>query len=154
LPKALGKTMTLRRVPKSKLAIERARELRKTLTLPERALWRLLRDRRRANLKFRRQQPIGNYIADFFCESANLIVELDGASHDGPAGYDRSRQGWFKSRGLHVLRISNDDVMRDPEAVIIGVAKLAGIDVNGWLKGGRNLVELPDDNPSTTDSRP
>src|SRR5262249_17842598 len=110
--------MTLRRVPKSKLAIERARELRKTMTLPERALCRLLRDRRLDNLKFRRQQPIGNYIADFFCESANLIVELDGASHDGRARYDRSRQGWFESRSLHVMRISNDEVMRDPEAVI------------------------------------
>jgi very-short-patch-repair endonuclease len=138
------RTMTLRRVPKSKLAIQRARELRKAMTLPERALWRLLRDRRLANLKFRRQQPIGNYIADFFCESANLIVELDGVSHDGRAGYDRSRQGWFESRGLHVMRLSNDDVTRDPEAVTIGVAKAAGIDVDGRLKRGRNLVESPD----------
>jgi very-short-patch-repair endonuclease len=143
--------MTLRRVPKSKLAIRRARELRKAMTLPERELWRLLRDRRLANLKLRRQQPIGNYVADFFCESANLIVELDGASHDGRAGYDRSQQGCFESRGLHVLRISNDDVTGDPEAVIIGVAKAAGIDVNDWLKGGRNLVKLPDDDSSRTD---
>lgn len=140
-----NKTMTLRRVPKSKVAVDRARQLRKNMTLPERALWRLLRDRRLAVLKFRRQQPVGSYIVDFFCESAGLVVELDGTSHDGHAGYDHQRQAWLESQKLRVLRIANDDVLCDPEAVVIGVARAAGIDVAGWLKGGRNLVEIERD---------
>jgi len=135
--------MTLRRVPKSKIAIERARELRRNMTQPERALWRLLRDRRLAVLKFRRQQPVGDYIVDFFCEAANLIVELDGRSHDDRAGYDLRRQQWLESHGLRIMRISNDDVLRDSEAVVIGVASAAGIDVNAWI-AERNLVELPE----------
>jgi len=135
--------MTLRRVPKSKIAIERARELRRNMTQPERALWRLLLDRRLAVLKFRRQQPVGDYIVDFFCEAANLIVELDGRSHDDRAGYDLRRQQWLESHGLRIMRISNDDVLRDSEAVVIGVDSAAGIDVNAWI-AERNLVELPE----------
>ena len=68
--------MTLRRVPKSKTAIERARELRRNMTQPERALWRLLRDRWLAVLKFRRQQPVGDYIVDFFCEARTWSSSL------------------------------------------------------------------------------
>jgi very-short-patch-repair endonuclease len=134
--------MPLRRIPKSSQAQQRARQLRRTMTKPERALWQLLRDRRLAQLKFLRQQPVGNYIVDFFCESAALIIELDGASHDGGAIYDRQRQAWLELQGLRVLRIANDDVLHDPEAVVIGVAKMVGIAVGGWLKSGRNLVEI------------
>ena len=119
--------MTLRRVPKAKIAIERARELRRNMTQPERALWRLLRDRRLAVLKFRRQQPVGDYIADFFCEASNLIVELDGRSHDDRGEYDRRRQRWLESCGLRIMRISNDDILNDPEAVVIGIARRQGL---------------------------
>ena len=134
--------MTLHRVPKSEVAREHARQLRRNMTQPECALWRLLRDRRLAQLKFRRQQPIGDYIVDFFCEAANLIVEIDGRSHDDRAEYDLRRQQWLESHGLQIMRVSNDDVLHDPEAVIIGVASAAGINVNPWI-ANRNLVELP-----------
>src|SRR5690349_19610617 len=103
--------MTLRRLPKSELAKENARQLRRNMTQPERALWSLLRDRRLAKLKFRRQQPIGDYIVDFFCEAANLIVEIDGRSHDDRAGHDLRRQRWLESRSLRIMRVSNDDVL-------------------------------------------
>jgi very-short-patch-repair endonuclease len=134
--------MTLRRIEKSKLSQVRARQLRRNLTQPERALWRLLRDRHLAELKFRRQQPVGDYIVDFFCEASNLIVELDGRSHDDRGEYDRRRQRWLESRGLRIMRVSNDDVLHDPESVVIGIAREAGIDVNAWV-ARRNLVELP-----------
>jgi len=112
------------------------------MTKPERALWQLLRDRRLAQLKFRRQQPIGNYIVDFFCEAVGLLIELDGSSHDGHAGYDLQRQAWLESQGLRLLRIANDDVVGDPEAVVMGIAQAARIDVTGWLQNGQNLVEI------------
>ena len=103
------------------------------MTQPERALWRLLRDRWLAVLKFRRQQPVGDYIVDFFCEASNLVVELDGHSHDDRGENDRRRQQWLESRGLRIMRISNDDVLNGPEAVVIGIARDAGIDVNAWI---------------------
>jgi very-short-patch-repair endonuclease len=143
--------MPLRRIPKSRQALQRARQLRRTMTKPERALWQLLRDRRLAQLKFRRQQPVGNYIVDFFCEAVGLIIELDGSSHDGHAGYDLQRQAWLESQGLRLLRIANDNVFRDPESVVIGIARAARIDVAGWLKSGQNLVEIEQDEPSKSE---
>ena len=67
---------------------ERARELRSLSTQPERILWFALRNRGVAGLKFRRQFPIGPYFADFVCLEANLVVELDGESHEGREEYD------------------------------------------------------------------
>src|SRR5208337_573404 len=62
---------------------ENARQLRRNATIPERMLWNRLRGGRLAGLKFRRQQPIGPYIVDFFCHEVGLVVEVDGRSHDG-----------------------------------------------------------------------
>ncbi|WP_245512926.1 endonuclease domain-containing protein [Enterovirga rhinocerotis] len=73
-------------------------------------LWRALRDRRFSALKFRRQCPIGRYVADFVCFEARLIVELDGAPHDQPEqrAHDEARDRWFRDEGFRVLRFSND----------------------------------------------
>ena len=110
----------------------RARRLRRDAPHPERRLWRLLRDRRLAGLKFRRQRPVGPFFADFCCLSAGLIVEVDGASHDGRGHDDRRREAYLEGAGFRVLRVGNDDVLRDPEAVLIAVARAAGLDVSGW----------------------
>ena len=101
---------------------ERARELRKNSTIPERILWGLLRDRRLACLKFRHQHCIGPYIVDFYCASRRLVVELDGYSHDDRGDYDRRRQDYLESvAGLLVIRVGNDDVLNDPESVILSI---------------------------------
>jgi very-short-patch-repair endonuclease len=87
--------------------------------MPERILWRRLRDRRLAGAHFRRQHPLGPYIVDFFCAPARLAVELDGVTHDEQAGYDERRTRWLEqNHGCRVLRFSNQDVMRHLEAVL------------------------------------
>jgi len=94
-----------------------ARHLRKETPVPERILWGLLRDRRLGGFKFRRQQPLGPYVADFFCEEAKLVVELDGESHRDRIGHDEARDRYFERRGLAVLRIGNDELLDNREAV-------------------------------------
>ncbi len=83
--------------------------------MPERILWNLLRAGRMGELKFRRQQPIGPHVVDFFCERARFVVELDGASHLEASQFaaDRVRDAFLSSKGLRVLRILNDDVLTD-----------------------------------------
>ncbi|QDT35797.1 endonuclease domain-containing protein [Stratiformator vulcanicus] len=108
-------------------AERRAKELRQTLTGPERVLWNGLRGRRFAGLKFRRQHPIGPYIVDFYCDAKKLVVELDGASHDSRGEYDKARQSWIESEGYKMLRISNDDVLQNLEESLLAIAKAAGL---------------------------
>ncbi|QDT64195.1 endonuclease domain-containing protein [Calycomorphotria hydatis] len=117
-----------------------ARKLRKDMTGPERVLWKLLRDRSLAHLKFRRQVPIGRFIVDFFCHSASLVLELDGESHADRGEYDLERQKLIELEGYRVLRISNDDVLKEPEAVVLGIIKATDIslrDVDDRFGGGR-----------------
>jgi len=96
-----------------------AKTLRINATDAERILWSLLRGRRLAALRFRRQQPIGPYIVDFFCPSAKLIVELDGSQHgtDEAIVYDEGRSRFFESKGYRVLRFSNGEVMTNRDGV-------------------------------------
>jgi very-short-patch-repair endonuclease len=92
-------------------------------------MWALLRDRRLADYKFRRQVPVGRYVADFACHEARLIVELDGSQHADSA-YDRVRDAELKARGFEVLRLWNGDVAlrRDGvlEAIVAAVERRAG----------------------------
>ncbi|HMM63708.1 MAG TPA: DUF559 domain-containing protein [Mesorhizobium sp.] len=89
-----------------------ARTMRKEATEAEDRLWQELRGRRLDRIKFRRQAPIGNYIADFVCLEARLIVEIDGSQH-ADSDYDRWRDMALNERGFRVLRFWNDDVLRD-----------------------------------------
>ncbi len=68
-------------------------------------------------MKFRRQVPIGSYVADCFCAEARLIVELDGRSHDGRRAEDAVRERYLRARGLRVVRVTNDDVIHNLEGV-------------------------------------
>ena len=112
--------------------MERARELRRTSTFPERLLWKLLRGGRLGYLKFRRQHPVGPYVADFYCHEAKLVVEIDGATHDLRAEEDRRRTEYLQAHGLSVLRVSNEDVLRNLEGVAIAVLRAAGRDDGTW----------------------
>jgi very-short-patch-repair endonuclease len=93
----------------------RARSLRRTMTRAETLLWRYLNARRIDGLGIRRQVPIGNYIADFICHTARIVIELDGETHDFESRQtlDGQRDAWFAAQGFAVLRFTNDDVMKN-----------------------------------------
>ena len=93
-----------------------ARSMRREPTEAEEKLWHQLRDRRLDRIKFRRQVPIGKYIADFVCVDAKLVVEIDGSQH-AELDYDLERSAELKARGFRVLRFWNDDVLRDMSSV-------------------------------------
>ena len=81
-----------------------ARRLRRQLSLPEMLLWRLLRVTRR-ELRFRKQHAIGPYVADFYCPSAKMVIEVDGATHDFTQDADCERDAYIATLGLKVIRI-------------------------------------------------
>jgi very-short-patch-repair endonuclease len=85
-------------------------------TEAEERLWGALRGRRLDRIKFRRQVPVGAYIADFLCAEARLIVEIDGSQH-ADSVYDRDRADALKAHGFRVLRFWNDEVMRELDSV-------------------------------------
>ncbi|MDG2530409.1 endonuclease domain-containing protein [Caulobacter endophyticus] len=91
-----------------------ARCLRQKQTLAEKTLWALVRNRRLSGFKFMRQIAIGRYFADFVCEAGKLIVELDGAAHDGREDYDDQRTENLEQLGYVVLRFPNERVLADP----------------------------------------
>jgi very-short-patch-repair endonuclease len=93
-----------------------ALSLRRDMTEAEDRLWQELRGRRLDGIKFRRQVPVGRFIADFLCADAMLIVEIDGSQHADSA-YDRERDAELKTRGFRVLRFWNDDVLREMNSV-------------------------------------
>ena len=94
-----------------------AQELRKNMTKEERKLW--YEYLHNYPLRFRRQVTFGNYILDFYCAAAKLAVELDGSQHYEPAEqhYDERRTAYLNGLGIHVLRFSNLDVLRNLRGV-------------------------------------
>jgi very-short-patch-repair endonuclease len=109
---------------------ENAGRLRRTATIPERMLWNRLRKGALAGLKFRRQQPIGYYIVDFYCHEVALVVEVDGRSHDDRGSDDARRENFLREQQrLQVLRVSNDDVLKDTESVLFAILRAAGREV-------------------------
>lgn len=103
---------------------DRAREMRRALTQPERALWALLR-RNDLGLHFRRQHPIGPYILDFYCAAASLAVEVDGPVHDDQQVRDERRTAWLAKEGVRVIRFSAADVETKAAAVLAAIARAA-----------------------------
>jgi very-short-patch-repair endonuclease len=95
-------------------------------TPAEKALWKVLRDRRLAGLKFRRQVPMRDYIADFVCFSPRLVIEADGKAHQDPA-YDARRDAWFASEKFKVLRFPNQIVVTTPDVVINAILNAAAL---------------------------
>ncbi len=89
-------------------AQKNARTLRREMTDSERKLWSGLRGEQ-LGVKFRRQHPLGNYIADFACLDPKLIVELDGSQHLTQQAYDARRDGFFRAQGFDVLRLGSNE---------------------------------------------
>ncbi len=107
--------------PRDPLSLKHARELRRVMTPEERRLWYLFL--RGLPVRFRRQEPIGPYIADFYCASAHLIIELDGSQHFEPdaMAYDAARTAFFAAQGLRVLRFTNADVNQRFQSVCASI---------------------------------
>ena len=107
--------------------IKRARRLRREATLPERLLWSKLRNGQLAGLKFRRQHPVGPYIADFACFDLKLLVELDGDTHGAEAQVrrDASRTAYLEREGWRVIRFWNVDVMDSLDEVLEQIEEAA-----------------------------
>jgi very-short-patch-repair endonuclease len=93
-----------------------ARQLRREMTDSERRLWAGLR-MEQLGVKFRRQHPVGNYIADFACLAPKLIVELDGSQHMQQAEYDARRDAFFREHGFAILRFATDAPLTNLEGV-------------------------------------
>lgn len=95
-----------------------AKTLRKNSTRSERLLWRNLRVKQMQGLKFRRQEPIGDYIVDFVCFENRVVIEVDGSQHMAEIPRDKERERWLRSQGFTILRFWNNEVLRNMEGVL------------------------------------
>ncbi len=103
----------------------RAKGLRKKATDAESMLWNRLRNRQLLDLKFRRQRPIGNYIADFACLEIGLVVELDGGQHVEQLAYDEQRKQDMRALGFRTLRFWDHEVLKETDAVMEKIRQVA-----------------------------
>jgi very-short-patch-repair endonuclease len=94
------------------------------MTDAERKLWFALKDRRFRNLKFRRQVPVGPYVADFLCFDLRLVVEVDGGQH-AESVRDAKRDRWFSDHDFRTLRFWNNDVLSNLDGVLTVIAEVA-----------------------------
>ena len=110
-PDKPGSVVTQQHVTPEKLQL--ARQLRQEMTAAESLLWRHLRGGRLRGLRFRRQQAIDGFVADFYCHPARLVVEVDGPVHARQQEYDSERDAILGAHGLTVLRLTNHEVLAD-----------------------------------------
>jgi very-short-patch-repair endonuclease len=131
-----------------------ARQLRRNQTEAEAVLWRALRGKRFGGVKFNRQKPITVelngmetfVIVDFYCHSRGLVIEVDGSSHIGQETYDQERTTALESSGLRVMRFSNEQVVRETNAVLTTIKE-------EMTKFIRNKYEVPPIKPPPSLSR-
>ncbi|HCC23456.1 TPA: hypothetical protein DF272_04775 [Candidatus Falkowbacteria bacterium] len=103
----------------------RARELRREMTGTERLLWSKIRRKQLNGFHFYRQKILGNYIVDFYCPAASLVIEVDGSQHFEPENqfYDEERTAYLETLGLRVIRFTNRDVLTNIEGVVLEIMK-------------------------------
>lgn len=106
---------------------KRAKELRRTMSLPEVLLWRELRRQRMDGLRFRRQHPVGPYILDFYCDEVKLAVEIDGEGHHFGSRpvRDRIRDAWLARNGVHTLRLPARYVLKEMQDALETIVRVA-----------------------------
>lgn len=106
------------------VVFENARNLRYKMTKAERILWNRVSKKQIMDHRFRRQHPIGKYIADFYCHQGKLVIEVDGEIHDHPdrIEYDAKRTTELESLGIRVLRFTNQQIFSQLEETI-GIIK-------------------------------
>ena len=100
--------------------VKKARVLRRSMTIAEIILWSRLRSKKIDGHKFRRQQPIFNYIVDFYCHELKLIIEVDGEIHslEEVIEYDKKRERILVINGYHIIRLSNLEIIEDTDSAI------------------------------------
>ena len=104
----------------------RARELRRTMTPAEARLWTRLRNRQLGGFKFRRQHPLGRYIADFYCAAHRLVVEIDGGIHTTQVEADKLRSENLEALSFRVVRFTNQEVETELEMVLQKILEAVG----------------------------
>ncbi len=104
-----------------------ARTLRQNMTASEKLLWQCLRNRQLGGLKFRRQRPLGRYIADFCCDEAKLVIEIDGPTHETPdqKGYDQVRERELIAHGYMTLRFRVEEIQQQLPKVLQRIQQVA-----------------------------
>jgi len=122
----------------NRFVLARSRELRQRMTLPEKVLWQFLRGCTFAGLRFRRQHPIGDYIADFCCPQKKVVIELDGGYHHATKQADAERDAFLKQRGFRVFHFTNDHVFDRIDWLLQTIASELEID---WEKDYHDCVE-------------
>ena len=110
-------------LPYNKNLKKHARELRKNMTDAERRLWSKIRRKQLKENQFYRQKNIGDYIVDFYCPAAKLVVEIDGGQHYAEENIvkDEARDKFLSDLGFRVLRFSNSDVFKNIEGVVTDI---------------------------------
>jgi len=131
--------------------VANVRDLRQRQTPAEEILWKLLRDRQLAGLKFRRQHQIGDYVADFFCAATNLVIELDGPVHwrTTQITHDQKRDAYLQGLGFTVLRLANELIEEEPEEALQRIHEAAFPSTSG--RGVRGEGQSEDEMPLLTD---
>ena len=106
---------------------DRAQKLRRDMTRAEIAMWSMLRDLRPFGARFRRETPVGPYVADFAWLSAGVIIEVDGDSHETDQGrrHDKRRDQYLRDQGFIVLRFDNDQGLDGPDFVFLEIVRVA-----------------------------
>jgi very-short-patch-repair endonuclease len=111
------------RTPRDPQGIDRAKRLRREMSPPERAMWRILRSHRLDGWKFSRQVPEGRFTIDFAARREHLAIELDGDTHAGQEAYDTHRTAYLENAGWTVIRFTNRDLLSNPEGVALTILK-------------------------------
>ena len=113
-----------RRIPP--VLLEKARQLRRESTSAEVILWSCVRNRQLNGFKFRRQHNLGQFIVDFYCHNAQLIIEIDGSIHQTPDQIqrDQQRDHWILQRGFKILRFTNSQVQRNLPQVLLKILNI------------------------------
>ena len=122
-------------LPYNKNLKDRSRNLRNRSTLSEVLLWKHLRAGQMKGLQFNRQKPLGHFIADFYCKPLNLVIEIDGSSHEGKEQYDADRDTELQKLGLTVLHIADQEVKQNMCEVLMRI--------EGWIESN-SPKESPD----------
>jgi very-short-patch-repair endonuclease len=114
----------------SRITKDRAKALRRAMSLPEVLLWKAIKGRQVDGLHFRKQHPVGPYVLDFYCDAAKLAIEVDGSSHDfgDRPERDERRDAWLAAQGIATLRMSAVLILRDVDDAVRAI--------RGWLEQG------------------
>jgi 5-methyltetrahydrofolate--homocysteine methyltransferase/ATP-dependent helicase HrpA len=119
---------------------DKARQLRKRMTDPEKMLWSRIRNEKLNGMYFRRQHPYGIYVLDFFCFESNLVIEIDGLIHLRHRDYDNERTKYLESSGLKVIRFTNTEIEDKIEWVLEVIMKAVDpFPPGGNKKGGHSI---------------